>query len=868
MFVESQLILIFFLVIIFKNLLQKRKYINFIIYIFFSTLLYLELISYLMTSQLIDYRFFIHLDIKTIKTFLFQFKIEFLLFSVFYILIFYFIFIKKFDFIKNYKKTHLTISLLFFCAIALPNKSAIYKFYEIYSIYNKNLFYSSEISIVQNKKKNERFINKLNLNDYFNKKSLDANQGKNIIFLSLESLDSGFIQGTKNLTPNLNKIIKDNYYVKIYPNEGCNWTIGSHYCLFTGLPSFFSFSPNKIFQGLRNIKIITLADIFKEANYDIMEYYVGQSEFAGTYDFFNTLGFDVRDYSDSTGDYRTYENTFGYHDKDLFYELKKRIKYLSENNKSFTIFASTINTHLNGIYDKRMSQYITDIDNVNNLEHSVRSLDHLIGDFFNFLVKENILKNTVLFISPDHLLPNNKSLNETIKKINVPDRSLYLISSKELDINDNKYFQINLPKIVLETAQIENNHEYFYESKDLLVNNDFIKKNLDSFSRLNDSIVEYYKTPQKIEVNIKDNILKIFNNNEMIYSSLLNLKKLSNINLIFDKNFIFKPFDYEQESLYQRKINLSDEMNSYYYLNIIKNNNKIIKATILNTKKKEVFNLPISDLENKISFEPKKYLNNSKIKNFIRDKKRFIAHAGGSIDENIYTNSLEALNLNYKKGFRLFELDLNLTTDDFIVAAHDWKMWNSFTSSSVDTPPTLSEFNSKKILGIYSPLDAKQISNWFNQREDAILVTDKIKDIELLELQIKIPKERVIIEVFNKESLFEAKSRGYKVIVDLNFLKKIEDPLTFLKNNNIEFISSSVSIVKKLDNNILNFVKTLFYTPLEKKLVDENYKIYAYHLNDKNLNIDEINLICNYSEFFYGMYADNWSFDNKKQICS
>ena len=178
MFVESQLILIFFLIIIFKNLLQKRKYINFIVYIFFSTLLYLELISYLLTSHLIDYRFFIHLDIKTIKTFLFQFKIEFLLFSVFYILIFYFIFIKKFDFIKNYKKTHLTISLLFFCAIALPNKSAIYKFYEIYSIYNKNLFYSSEISIVQNKKKNERFINKLNLNDYFNKKRSRGCTGK------------------------------------------------------------------------------------------------------------------------------------------------------------------------------------------------------------------------------------------------------------------------------------------------------------------------------------------------------------------------------------------------------------------------------------------------------------------------------------------------------------------------------------------------------------------------------------------------------------------------------------------------------------------------------------------------------------------
>ena len=40
-----------------------------------------------------------------------------------------------------------------------------------------------------------------------------------------------------------------------------------------------------------------------------------------------------------------------------------------------------------------------------------------------------------------------------------------------------------------------------------------------------------------------------------------------------------------------------------------------------------------------------------------------------------YLNVLEALDENYSKGFRLFELDLLLTSDNYIVAAHDWKNW-------------------------------------------------------------------------------------------------------------------------------------------------------------------------------------------------
>lgn len=55
----------------------------------------------------------------------------------------------------------------------------------------------------------------------------------------------------------------------------------------------------------------------------------------------------------------------------------------------------------------------------------------------------------------------------------------------------------------------------------------------------------------------------------------------------------------------------------------------------------------------------------------------FIAHAGGKIDAFIYTNSKNALN--YKKGFRLFELDIIKTNDDRFVVALDWNNWLSQT---------------------------------------------------------------------------------------------------------------------------------------------------------------------------------------------
>ena len=93
----------------------------------------------------------------------------------------------------------------------------------------------------------------------------------------------------------------------------------------------------------------------------------------------------------------------------------------------------------------------------------------------------------------------------------------------------------------------------------------------------------------------------------------------------------------------------------------------MVNINIFNTNNKKIVKLPLN-LMNGFSFKPNEILNRKNDYEIFNDKKRYIAHAGGEILGNTYTNSLEALNNSYKNGFRYFELDMIVTADNYIVA--------------------------------------------------------------------------------------------------------------------------------------------------------------------------------------------------------
>ena len=862
MFVESQLILILLSLFILINLFDNkivRSFLSILISIFF----FLELISYYLTGELIDYRFFIYSDPSSINTFLFQFIKEFI-FLVFSFLLTNLILINKnFVFVKNFRKITYSILFISLLGLIIPNKSAIHKILEINSFYDKNPL--SFVSKNIDDKNLNNFIKENNLDTLLKKNEIKGKKNKNIIFISLESLDSGFIESTPELTPNLNRIKKEYNYLEINQTPGCDWSIAALYCLMTSVPSFFPFEPNKIFEGVAESKIINLGYLLKKVGYENISYYIGNADFSGTRDLLTIFDVEVNDYNQSTGNYNISPNNHGYHDKDLFFEIKSRIKKSKSQDESFAIFASTINTHLNGIKDERMSQFISG-NFENELEHSVLSLDYLIKDFFDFLDEENLLENTLLILTPDHLLPNNIGAKNTFKKISKEERSLYILSNKKIISNKKNNSQLGLSKILLDTAEVDHNHKFYFEIKEYEDLNDFSEKNKEYFSKFNQKMIKYEKIPEEIKLLVNEKTLKLFKDENIIFEKLLKKDDPSYINLIFDKNFILKKELSRFETINPIKISKEDKSFEYYYISIFKNDNKLVNVNIFNTNNKKIVKLPLN-LMNGFSFKPSKILNKKNDYEIFKDRKRYIAHAGGEIMGNTYTNSLEALNNSYKNGFRYFELDMIVTADNYIVASHDWEMWAKQTNFNGKLPPTLKEFKKYKILNKFTALDYKDINKWFADHKDAYLVTDKIENISLIENLLNIEKKRIMIEVFNQDILKELISKDYKVIPFLGLLKSMPEPIKYLKENDIEYVSTSHKIKRLLKKNHIHYWFNIFNPVLERDLINNGFKFIAFNLNQKRRNISEIELMCNYSDVFYGIYADKWNFD-KKTYCN
>lgn len=99
---------------------------------------------------------------------------------------------------------------------------------------------------------------------------------------------------------------------------------------------------------------------------------------------------------------------------------------------------------------------------------------------------------------------------------------------------------------------------------------------------------------------------------------------------------------------------------------------------------------------------------------------RYVTHAMGEIDGEVYTNSLEAWRANYEKGCRCFEVDFWRTSDNKVVAYHEglrekYGLPDGFTAD---------QFMQSKFGDTYSPLDAQGIASLMKKKEDWFLVTD------------------------------------------------------------------------------------------------------------------------------------------------
>ena len=209
----------------------------------------------------------------------------------------------------------------------------------------------------------------------------------------------------------------------------------------------------------------------------------------------------------------------------------------------------------------------------------------------------------------------------------------------------------------------------------------------------------------------------------------------------------------------------------------------------------------------------------------------FIAHAGGEIRKFRYTNSLEALDNSYEKGFKIFELDFELTSDGAVVLLHDWDYSMEHFYHAPPKRYSLREFKSLKLQDGLTQLEWKDFAAWLKEHPDARVVVDvkgnplvilkKIKDLSP-ELA-----SRIIPQIYKFSQYRVARKMGFGNIILTLYASDYSDKqiIKFAKNNPLWAVTVSADRALKSD--------------LAKRLRDIGIYTYA-HLVDTQKQLQKL----------------------------
>ncbi len=186
----------------------------------------------------------------------------------------------------------------------------------------------------------------------------------------------------------------------------------------------------------------------------------------------------------------------------------------------------------------------------------------------------------------------------------------------------------------------------------------------------------------------------------------------------------------------------------------------------------------------------------------------YVAHAGGGVDGYTYTNSIEALEYNYNKGRRIFELDFLITSDQKIVCAHEWTDY-----TGISKQPSESEYKAIQFFKKYPACTSDSLKKWIEHKKDAYIVVDT-KEIDterfynLFTTEFISYMDNIIPQAYSAAEIRQLSNRGYEKII-----------WTLYKDK-----STDEKILRRLD-----MYPNLFAVTMPKeKLVKSNlaYKIY------------------------------------------
>jgi glycerophosphoryl diester phosphodiesterase len=157
---------------------------------------------------------------------------------------------------------------------------------------------------------------------------------------------------------------------------------------------------------------------------------------------------------------------------------------------------------------------------------------------------------------------------------------------------------------------------------------------------------------------------------------------------------------------------------------------------------------------------------------------RAIAHALGSYPSGRESETQEAFERQYARGFRVLEVDLVYTRDKRLVARHDWAP-ERFEWLGIRSPsriPTLAQFKSALVRNKYTPLAVEDLVVLMRKHPDVYLMTDvKDADTDLLAHALRdllhaagndpSVRDRVIVQIYQEADLAPVRALGFHNVV-------------------------------------------------------------------------------------------------------
>lgn len=243
------------------------------------------------------------------------------------------------------------------------------------------------------------------------------------------------------------------------------------------------------------------------------------------------------------------------------------------------------------------------------------------------------------------------------------------------------------------------------------------------------------------------------------------------------------------------------------------------------------------------SYSKQPKYNNELLKKLNNYNYRFIAHAGGGIENQTYTNSIEAVTKSINNGFKLIEIDLNETSDNFFIGVHNWSFFKKITNyrETSNKQLTFSEIKNLRVNKKYKPITINEINIIFSKNKDLYLVTDKTNNFEKINSDFNFDKNRILVEIFGKKNLKKAIKKG---IINPIYNYNSGD-FNFIIRNNIKIITASI-------NDILKNQKDF------EKLINKNVFVFAYTSSNTNFINEHL------GKLFTHIYTDFWDINLKR----